>query len=210
MATVKNGTKQARLFQGDPNTQPSGSVWDGLKEVHESYDGGDITNYEADDRSDYFVGVAAKSLQAEIVSYTADEPALLAGFGYKELTEGGAIYDSGVGEKVSLAYITTVTDVATKAQSEQIRILYGMTLAAPDTDLTTGPDVPAEFTINGTAQSVTFVKDNSQQSTPILIINSTDENFDHFKNLIFGDPITGEGAELVTPQDYLDYDPSEN
>lgn len=208
MANIKAGTKQGMLFLGNATAAKPGVRFEGLTEVDEEWDGGDIKTYAADDQADWFTVVEDATLTPTIKTYVGDDETLLTATGFTSLTSavGAAKAKTGQSVPVSLAYKTTLTDNDTHNSKPEIRILYNLLIKAPEQDLTVGPNEPVEFSYEATASSVKFVDvDGNEASTPLVVISPDDPNWAYFNTTLFGTGADATGAELVTPQDYVDY-----
>lgn len=203
------GTKQGMSFLGDPSSKPAGKRVLGLISVEDAKDGGDITALAADDSPAWGTFTAATTKTPKFKLYTKPADFETAS-GVNDLSSnvpGVKTFSGNGSQKVSFAWITTKTDVDTKAEIRVIVVYYGLTVKPTAATISTGTTNAVEFEYESTATDVEFTDENGNlKHTPMLTIEETNPNFSHWMTALFGtNQATGEGAALVLPNDVMTY-----
>lgn len=208
------GTKQGMSFLGDPLSKPAGKRVLGLISVEDAKDGGDITALAADDSAAWGTFTAATTKTPKFTLYTKPADFETAS-GVDDLASnipGVKTFSGNGAQKVSFAYITTKTDVDSKAEVRVIVVYYGLTVKPTAATFGTGTTNAVQFEYESTATDVEFTDEKGNlKHTPMLTIEETNPNFNHWLTTLFGtNQATGEGATLVLPDDVSTYKPAAN
>lgn len=203
------GTKQGMSFLGDPSSKPAGKRVLGLISVEDAKDGGDITALAADDSAAWGTFTAATTKTPKFKLYTKPADFETAS-GVNDLSSnvpGVKTFSGNGSQKVSFAWITTKTDVDTKAEIRVIVVYYGLTVKPTAATISTGTTNAVEFEYESTATDVEFTDEKGDlKHTPMMTIEETNPNFGHWMTALFGtNQATGEGAALVLPNDVMTY-----
>lgn len=206
------GTKQGMSFLGDPSAKPAGKRVLGLISVEDAKDGGDITSLAADDSAAWGTFTAATTKTPKFTIYTKPDDFEVAS-GVADLgtkVPGVKTFSGNGSQKVSFAWITTKTDVDTKAEVRVIVVYYGLTVKPTAATIGTGTTNAVQFEYESTATDVEYTDEKGNlKHTPMLTIEETNPNFKYWLTALFGtNQATGEGAKLVLPNDVLKYTPS--
>ena len=206
------GTKQGMSFLGDPSSKPARKSVLGLISVEDAKDGGDIKALAADDSAAWGTFTEATTKTPKFTLFTKPDDFEVAS-GVDDLSSnvpGVKTFSGNGSQKVSVAWITTKTNVDTMAEIRVIVVYYGLTVKPTAATIGTGTTNAVQFEYESTATDVEFTDEKGNlKHTPMLTIEETNPNFNHWLTALFGtNQATGEGAALVLPDDVLTYKPA--
>lgn len=202
--TITAGTKEGRIYLGKTQSNLKGALLLGLTKIEEDTSGGDVENIAADDNPSWMTIVKPVVQEPKFTLKTLSEE-LKTATGFETFSGSTARINSGKTIPVNIAFITTVTDTD-KVSTEEIHVYYNLTLKQAKPSYETGTSNAADFVFESTASNVDFIDtDGKKKSGSLLTINETDPIYTHVKETLFGDLLTGDNAQLMTPQDIADY-----